>query len=148
MRYPGIISAETAPGGGTTDYAVDIFHKALATGKYECFLLENTRLPMMYYPDCLEGTVTFLETPSEQLKQRTYNMGAIDFTPAELALAIQKHVPLKVTYNADFRQVIADSWPKSLDDSNARKDWNWQPKYNLDAMVRDMIQRLRPAYTP
>jgi threonine 3-dehydrogenase len=146
VRYPGVLSGDTAPGGGTTDYAIHIFHEALATGKYTCFLKADTRLPMMYYPDCLAGTVKFLETPRAQLTQTTYNMGAMDFTPAELADELRKHVPLTVTYAPDFRQAIADSWPRSLDDSLARRDWGWAPTYDVPSMVRAMLQVIRATF--
>ncbi|KCV68509.1 UDP-glucose 4-epimerase [Fonticula alba] len=143
VRYPGIISADE-PGGGTTDYAIDIFHHALKTGTYNCFLHENTRLPMMYIDDCIEGTFKFITAPREKLTQSTYNMGAIDFTPAELTSSMQRHMPnLSVSYSPDFRQKIADSWPNSLDDSSARKDWGWDPKFDLDSMVDVMFKNLK-----
>lgn len=144
-RFPGVISAETAPGGGTTDYAVHIFHEALRTGRYKCYLRPDTRMPMIYLPDCLRATVELLEAPSEKLNLRTYNISAISFTPEELADAIRKFIPtLKMEYEPDERQAIADNWPQVLEDSNARKDWNWQHVYDLPAMTSAMLEALAP----
>ncbi|KAJ9060685.1 hypothetical protein DSO57_1028301 [Entomophthora muscae] len=142
-RYPGIISADTAPGGGTTDYAVEIFHDAVAGKEFTSFLNKDTRLPMMYLSDCLKGTVDLLEADANTLKQRTYNMAAFSFTPEELYLKIKQRLPnFKIQYAPDFRQAIADSWPQSLDDTRAREDWGWKPDYDLDAMVDDMLKKL------
>ena len=145
LRYPGIISADSPPGFGTTDYAVEIFHSALKNGTYRCFLHADTELPMMYMPDCLEGTLKFLETPNEKLTLRVYNMASMNFTPRQLAREIQKHLPdFKMTYvEGDFRQSIADSWSRTLDDSRARQDWNWKPHYDLSNMVKDMLDRIK-----
>jgi len=144
LRYPGIISSETLPGGGTTDYAVEIFYDALKYGKYTCFLSENTELPMMYMPDCLQSTVQILESPKKVFTQNVYNVTGFSFTPAQLSKAIKKYLPnFEIKYNPDFRQQIADSWPRSLDDSKARLDWNWKPNYDLDGMVKDMLIKLR-----
>ncbi len=145
LRYPGIISSEALPGGGTTDYAVEIFYKAVEAGRYECFLRPDTRLPMMYMPDCLRATIELFEAPLERLKRHSdYNVAAISFTAAELAAEIARHVPgFSVTYEPDFRQEIADSWPTSIDDGAARADWGWAPRYDLAAMVPDMLGRLR-----
>ncbi|KAL6076218.1 L-threonine 3-dehydrogenase, mitochondrial-like isoform X1 [Balamuthia mandrillaris] len=144
VRYPGIISNVAPPGGGTTDYAVEIFYKALQNGSYTSFLSARTELPMMYMPDCLKATTMLLEAPSEQLTSRTYNIAAMSFTPEELAAAIKKHMPeFAMSYKPDFRQTIADSWPCSLDDSDARRDWNWKHDYDLDALVKDMLEKLR-----
>jgi len=144
LRYPGIISSETLPGGGTTDYAVEIFYEALKHGKYTSFLDKDTLLPMMYMPDCLKATVQMIETPANVFSQNVYNVTGFSFTPAQLAEAIKKYIPnFQIDYQPDFRQKIADSWPKSLDDSKARKDWGWSPKYDLDSMVKDMLIKLR-----
>jgi threonine 3-dehydrogenase len=143
LRYPGIISAEALPGGGTTDYAVDIFYEALKHGKYTCFLKKDSALPMMFMPDCLKSTVQLLEAPNEWLTQRVYNVTAISFTPEQLAAAIKKYMPhFEISYQPDERQKIADSWPRSLDDSLARKDWKWQHDYDLDKMTKFMLVRL------
>jgi len=144
LRYPGIISAETLPGGGTTDYAVEIYYKAIEQKRYTCFLAEHTRLPMMYMPDCLKATMDLMEADSGRLKHHgDFNVGAMSFSAGELAAAIRKHIPeFKVTYEPDFRQAIADSWPQSLDDSAAREEWGWKPSYDLDAMTRDMLDKL------
>ncbi|KAK3727824.1 hypothetical protein QZH41_008244 [Actinostola sp. cb2023] len=146
-RFPGVISADTKPGGGTTDYAVHIFHEALRTGKYKCYLHKDTRMPMIYLPDCLRATVELLEAPQADLSCRTYNLSAISFTPEEIAEELQKHIPqLEMEYDPDERQLIADSWPEVLDDSNARRDWGWSHKYDLPAVVSDMVEALTPKY--
>ena len=145
LRYPGIISWKTKPGGGTTDYAVDIYFKALQKKKFECFLSENTRLPMMYMNDAVDATIQLMQTKPEDVKIRTaYNLSAIDFTPKEIADEIKKHIPeFKISYNPDFRQAIADSWPSSIDDSEARKDWNWIHNFNLKSMTEDILNSLK-----
>ena len=145
LRYPGIISWKSKPGGGTTDYAVDIFFKAIEEGAYECFLGENTRLPMMYMEDAVNATIKLMQADAKDIKVRTsYNLSAIDFTPKELATQIQQFLPdFKITYNPDFRQQIADSWPQTIDDSEARKDWNWSHKFDLSSMANDIIKNLQ-----
>nr|XP_020464356.1 L-threonine 3-dehydrogenase, mitochondrial-like isoform X2 [Monopterus albus] len=144
LRYPGVISVNTPPGGGTTDYAVQIFHDALSTGHHECYLRPDTRLPMMHISDCHRATVEFMQTPESQLSLRTYNIAAMSFTPDELAQEIQKHLPhLKVTYSLDpVRQTIADSWPMRFDDTNARRDWGWAPAFGLEELVADMLRSI------
>jgi len=145
IRYPGIISWKTKPGGGTTDYAVDIYFKAIEDKKYECFLSENTRLPMMYMPDAVNATIQLMQEKSENIKIRTsYNLSAIDFTPKEIAAEIQKHLPdFQITYKPDFRQAIADSWPSSINDDHARKDWNWKHNFDLETMTKDILKNLK-----
>ena len=140
-RYPGIISYETLPGGGTTDYAVAIFFEAVKNKKYTCYLREDTRLPMMYMPDCLKATLDLMEADLSQLKHHTdFNVTAMSFSAGELAAEIKKHIPeFSCDYKPDFRQQIADSWPKSIDDSAARKEWGWKPSFNLAAMTKDML---------
>ena len=144
LRYPGIISWKTKPGGGTTDYAVDIYFKALENKKYECFLSENTRLPMMYMDDAVNATIELMQAKFEDVKIRNgYNLAAIDFTPKEIAAEIKKYIPdFKISYKTDFRQKIADSWPSSIDDSQARKDWGWQHKFDLKSMTKDILKNL------
>ncbi|KAF9436273.1 hypothetical protein BGZ76_004426 [Entomortierella beljakovae] len=146
-RYPGILSADTAPGGGTTDYAVDIFHQAVRHGHYECFLSKDTRLPMMYLTDCIKGTVDHLIYPGK-LPQAVYNIAAVSFTPEELAAEIRKYIPnFTISYpdatNPDFRQAIADSWPATLDDSLARRDFGWKEEYGLENMVKLMLDKIQ-----
>ena len=145
IRYPGIISWKTKPGGGTTDYAIDIYFKALKEGKFECFLSEKTRLPMMYMDDAVAATIQLMQAKPADVKLRTgYNLAAIDFTPEEMALEIKKHIPdFKISYNPDFRQQIADSWPSSIDDSEARKDWNWKHKFDLSSMTTEMLANIK-----
>lgn len=145
MRYPGIISWKTKPGGGATDYAVDIYFKAIKEGKFECFLSKKTRLPMMYMNDAVAATIQLMQAKSADIKLRTgYNLAAIDFTPEEIALEIKKHIPdFEISYNPDFRQKIADSWPSSIDDSEARKDWNWKHKFNLSSMTAEMLANIK-----
>ncbi len=144
IRYPGLISYLAAPGGGTTDYAVEIFHKAIEKGSYTCFLKEDTTLPMMYMPDAINATIQLMETDSAKIKVRSsYNVSAISFSPEQLAAAIQKHIPsFTIKYKPDERQQIADSWPQSIDDTIARKHWGWQPQYNMEQMVVDMLLHL------
>lgn len=145
IRYPGLISYKSAPGGGTTDYAVDIFHQALDNGKYTCFLKSNAMLPMMYMPDALDATIQLMEAPASKVKIRSsYNVAAMSFDPAGIAAEIKKHIPgFEIAYQPDFRQDIADSWPNSIDDSQARNDWNWKEKYDLAAMTTDMLLHLK-----
>ena len=144
LRYPGLISYTAPPGGGTTDYAVEIFHEALQKGSYMCFLKEDTALPMMYMSDAIRATVNLMEAPPEKVKIRTsYNLAGFSFTPSELASEIQKHIPgFTMAYQPDFRQQIADSWPDSIDDSEARNDWGWEPEYDLASMTEDMLRNL------
>ncbi|MEM2949417.1 MAG: NAD-dependent epimerase/dehydratase family protein [Candidatus Bilamarchaeaceae archaeon] len=145
VRYPGLISYKAPPGGGTTDYAVAIFHAALKDKKYECYLREDSALPMMYMPDAIRGTIQLMEAGASKITIRTsYNLAAISFTPKEIAEEIRKHIPeFTCTYKPDFRQAIADSWPKSIDDSQARKDWGWTHEYDLAKMTKDMLEKLK-----
>ena len=145
LRYPGIISWKTKPGGGTTDYAVDIFFKALEQGNFECFLNEDTCLPMMYLEDAVNATVQIMQVKANQINIRTsYNLSAMNFTPKELASAIHQHLPhFTMTYKTDYRQAIADSWPDSIDDTKAREDWGWLPNYNLSKMTKDILENLQ-----
>lgn len=144
IRYPGLISWSTAPGGGTTDYAVDIYHKALSDGQYECFLSSQTRMPMMYMDDAINATINIMKADANQIKIRSsYNLAAMSFTPEEIADEIKKHLPdFSITYKPDFRQNIADSWPASIDDSHARQDWGWNHHYDLESMTKDMLDHL------
>lgn len=146
IRYPGLISWKAAPGGGTTDYAIHIFHEAIKTNTYECFLSAETALPMLYMEDAIKGTIQIMEAPADQIKVRSsYNLSGVSFTPVELAEAIKVHYPdFTITYaKNDPRQAIADSWPSSIDDSHARTDWGWNPKYGMEEMVEDMIENLK-----
>ncbi|MDA4124291.1 MAG: NAD-dependent epimerase/dehydratase family protein [Thaumarchaeota archaeon] len=149
LRYPGLISSEAPPGGGTTDYAVEIFYKALTDGAYSCFLREDTVLPMMYMPDALRATVMLMTADRESVPRHSgYNLAAISFSAGEIAKEITKHVPgFKVSYAPDSRQKIADSWPMSIDDSEARKDWGWAHEYDLARMTSDMVAKLGPRLT-
>lgn len=145
IRYPGLISYTTLPGGGTTDYAVDIYHKALIDGTYECFLKEETTMPMMYMDDAIRATIEIMEAPAEKIKIRSsYNLAAISFDPKEIAEEIKKHIPdFTITYEPDFRQKIADSWPASIDDSSAREDWGWKHDFDLAEMTNIMLENLK-----
>jgi len=145
IRYPGIISWKTKPGGGTTDYAVDIYFQATEKKSYECFLSENTRLPMMYMQDAVNATLQIMQADASTIKTRTsYNLAAISFTPEEMAAEIKKHIPeFEISYDTDFRQAIADSWPQVIDDSKARKDWNWKHEFDLSLMTADMLENLK-----
>ena len=144
LRYPGLISYKSAPGGGTTDYAVEIYHAAKEKKKYKCFLKEDTHLPMMYMPDAIRATIELMEAPAADIKVRTsYNLSSMSFSPAEIAAEIRMHIPeFEITYQHDYRQAIADSWPKSIDDSVARKDWNWQHEFDLPKMTSDMFTNI------
>lgn len=145
LRYPGLISWSTPPGGGTTDYAVDIYHKAITDGKFTSFLAENSGLPMMYMDDAIKATINIMQAPAEQIKIRSsYNLSAMSFTPKEIAEEIMKHYPdFTIDYAPDFRQQIADSWPASIDDSKAREDWNWKNDYDLESMTVEMFKQLK-----
>ncbi len=144
VRYPGIISSETLPGGGTTDYAVEIFYEAIKHQRYTCFLKEDTVLPMMYMPDCIKATIDLMEADLSKLKHHAdFNLAAMSFSPAELVAEITKHIPeFACEYEPDFRQAIADSWPSTIDDSAAREEWGWEPSYDLAAMTADMLDKL------
>lgn len=145
IRYPGLISWSSPPGGGTTDYAVDIYHKALENQSYECFLSAETKMPMMYMDDAIAATIQIMQAPAEQIKIRSsYNLAAMSFTPTEIAAEIQKHIPdFTISYAPDFRQKIADSWPASIDDSRAREDWGWNHHFALENMTVDMLEHLK-----
>ncbi len=145
LRYPGLISYKSAPGGGTTDYAIEIFYEALENKKYECFLKEDTYLPMMYMPDAIKATIELMEAPAQNISIHTsYNISGMSFSPKEIADSIQHQIPdFKISYKPDYRQNIANSWPQSIDDSIARKDWNWQQDYDLKAMTADMLANMK-----
>ncbi len=145
LRYPGIISWKTKPGGGTTDYAVDIYFKAIEAGSYKCFLSEGTRLPMMYMQDAVNATVQIMQADASAIKTRTsYNLAGMSFTPKEISEEIKRYYPdFKVSYCTDFRQEIADSWPQVIDDSEARKDWGWRHEFDLNLMTVDMLDNLK-----
>lgn len=145
LRYPGLIGYKSLPGGGTTDYAVDIYHKATDGEVFECFLREDTYLPMMYMPDAIKATIDLMHVPSEKVKVRSsYNLSAMSFSPGEITASIQKHMPdFETVYKPDSRQQIADSWPQSIDDSAAKQDWDWKPAYDLDTMTEDMLLNLK-----
>ena len=148
LRYPGIISNKALPGGGTTDYAVAIYYDAIKHGKYDCFVKADTRLPMMYMPDCLKATIDLFQAPKENLKYFVdYNVGSMSFDVETLANSIKKFIPeFEITYSPDFRQAIADSWPNSVDDSAAREEWGWNPSYDLDAMTEDMLKEVKKKF--
>lgn len=145
IRYPGLIGYKSQPGGGTTDYAVDIYYKALSDKKYECFLAADTALPMMYMEDAIRATIELMQADKEKIKIRSsYNLGGISFSPKEIAESIKKEIPeFEISYKPDFRQQIAESWPNSIDDSQAQKDWGWNIKYDLDTMSVDMLQNIK-----
>ena len=144
VRFPGIISSETPPGGGTTDYAVDIYYQAVKHKKYTCFVSEDTKLPMMYMPDCIKSVLDIMAAPVENLKHHNgFNLGSMSFTVKEIADSIKKYIPeFNVDYAPDFRQAIADSWPDDVDDSAARDEWGWKPSFDLDSMTKDMLDKL------
>jgi len=145
VRYPGIISSKTLPGGGTTDYAVEIFYEALKHQRYTCFLEKDTVLPMMYMPDCVRATLMLMDAPFDELEHHAdFNLAALSFSPEQLAAEIKKHIPeFRIEYKPDYRQAIANSWPRTIDDTAAREEWGWRPKYDLSAMVEDMLSALR-----
>ncbi len=148
IRYPGIIGYQSMPGGGTTDYAVEIYHSAVKNENYSCFLNPDTKLPMIYMDDAIRSTIELMQSPKENIKTRTsYNLGSMSFSPAEITLEIQKLYPnFRVEYNADYRQEIAAKWPKSINDDEARKDWNWKPAYDLKLMTSVMLEKLEEKY--
>ena len=144
IRYPGIISSETLPGGGTTDYAVAIFYEAVKNKNYTCFVNSDTMLPMMYMPDCIKAAIDLMETDLNKLKHRCFNLTAMSFSVKDLVEEIKKHIPdFQCIYRPDYRQKIADSWPKVIDDNVARREWGWNPNYNLSRMTQDMLSRIK-----
>lgn len=144
LRYPGIISGETAPGGGTTDYAVDLYIHAVSNEPYACFIQEDTPLPFMYMPDAIKAILDLAHADPARLKRRVYNVNAMKLTPANIVESIRNYIPeFHCTYQPDYRQNIAESWPYSIDDTTAREEWNWKPEYDLDMMTRDMLQKIR-----
>ncbi|QXP51369.1 MULTISPECIES: NAD-dependent epimerase/dehydratase family protein [unclassified Cellulophaga] len=145
VRYPGLISWKTLPGGGTTDYAVEIYHKALEEKQYSCFLKEDTLLPMMFMDDAIRATIDIMETPAEKIKIRSsYNLAAMSFNPSEIAKSIRQHIPeFKISYAPDFRQQIADSWPSSINDNKAQEDWGWKPSFDLEKTTQEMLKNLK-----
>ena len=145
IRYPGLISYKSPPGGGTTDYAVDIFYKAKATGKFTCFLSKDTALPMMFMDDAIRATIQLMDAPADRLRIRSaYNLGGISFTPEEIASSIKKHLPaFEITYESDFRQAIADSWPNSINDSYAQLDWDWKLGFDMERMTKEMLENIQ-----
>jgi nucleoside-diphosphate-sugar epimerase len=148
LRYPGLIGYKSAPGGGTTDYAVSIYHDALTTKKHECFLGPQTQLPMLYMPDALKATLDIMHAPAEKIKIRSsYNLAGMSFSPEEIATNIKSFIPdFEISYKVDHRQAIADSWPNSINDTEARNDWGWAPSYDLNSMSKDMLINLAPRY--
>jgi nucleoside-diphosphate-sugar epimerase len=146
VRYPGLISWKTLPGGGTTDYAVEIYHKAIEEKKYTCFLSEGTKLPMMFMDDAIKATISIMDSDVDAIKIRSsYNLGAMSFGPEEVAASIKAHIPdFEMNYEPDFRQAIADSWPTSIDDTKASEDWNWKPEFDLEKTTREMLENLKP----
>jgi len=148
LRYPGIISSETLPGGGTTDYAVNIFYEAIKSKTYTCFVKKDTKLPMMYMPDCIKATIDLMDANISRLKHHCdFNISSMSFSAGELADEIKKHIPdFKCEYKPDFRQAIADSWPQSIDDNAARYEWGWKPTFNLQSMAKDMLEKLGKRY--
>lgn len=144
IRYPGLISYKSAPGGGTTDYAIEIFNDALSDNHYDCFLAEDTYLPMMYMPDAIRGTIELMEAPAEKISIRhSYNLSGMSFSPKEITASIKKHIPdFTIDYKPDYRQAIANGWPQSINDSVAANDWGWKPEYDLERMVGDMLTNL------
>ena len=150
LRYPGLVSYKSAPGGGTTDYAIEIFHDALENNKYECFLKEDTYLPMMYMPDAIRATIELMQADKDKIKVRTsYNLSGVSFSPKEISNEINKQLPdFKISYKPDYRQEIADSWPQSIDDSVASKDWGWKADYDLKNMTLDMLDNLKSSTKP
>jgi nucleoside-diphosphate-sugar epimerase len=145
LRYPGLISYKSAPGGGTTDYAIEIFHEALEEKHYTCFLSEGTYLPMMYMPDAIRATIELMEADKDKIRVRSsYNLGAMSFSPKEISAEIKKHIPdFTIDYAPDYRQQIADGWPQSIDDEKARADWGWKPEFCLEKMTTDMLKNLK-----
>lgn len=149
IRYPGLISYKTLPGGGTTDYAIDIYHRALKHGQYRCFLREGTILPMMYMNDAIRATIAIMDASPKDIKIRSsYNLAAVSYAPEDVTASIQRHLPdFTISYDPDFRQAIADTWPQSIDDSAARQDWDWSHKYDLDAITQIMLDNLKSQYS-